>query len=1004
MARQPAASKTPLTIEQLLKIPGRLTRRALQSMRGSETTSKIEEETTSKPSSKAPKKKTKRVKKAKRKPKKKMIAKKSTKVVSKKKRVVKEKEKSRKSLSKPKSKKRTEPKKRSSKLDKSKKIKKKPAKVVKKKKKKKKIKLSLNTQSILSKILGAEKDSPLESLEGTGKSESKKTPSLEKKPYSKEKIEEAEPHEILNKPSVPQLFPGIEKIGKRSMATETLRNFTAEETLTNNHSLWKHLHKGSLMDSRNSVMNGGDINLPGFQFKSAQSHKRLLLGKNGFTLPEQFEPIVQKFRLLDFLLLKFHQLKRQPTLLEINSLLAGLDQGMTFSVEDIKNIVSVFSEFCTIRAIFFGNPISNLGEFPDETPQKKPIVNHNDSYKLNDKPISLFQQVNVQNEDKNRETFKIKNSNKKFIDLDDLVEVQNVPKSTDFPKSTPIKCKSVKKLINHPKTPNKNDSLLRIGDDGFIMDYIIGPMFYSSEEDLVIRDKIFFHRLSEMALAVHDQFLISQGDTNAFNYQFQKSWHFEFDSDLIWRELQIKKTHRFENLEKSREFFRFNVDDVSKRLTQNKQIQKALEFNLAKENHQDWLDSFSDALFDQIFDVPQQTGELERICEEEYDDAPEDFLFDSLHNTPCELDAINQVPDDQDLWIQNPNLPPMQQLPKELTPAGKVPVLSQEIGYAEHITPVKAYDFDSYQNYFGNSDYKNTVSRKSKSSRKEKRIKEKSLFDKNDNELDFLKTDKKSVSVKYSVSKKSEKHSHLISPLINSVNRPKLKNKFSKLKKTNLSSHVKGILNKIIPKKQPEWRLPEFDCPKTPYLKKVDFEKGVNTLEMKTIKRKMSGKDINIFQNNPQSKNFHSVSKVIEQNNKFDLSNEKRRKKDQILNLEPCIEKQQFGADPYYDQPVTVTAFSMSKIALGGPRRKSNQLHPNSMKEEIARYFQKRGFKTVFFSNLVNYLKNIFKNSCHDRLFKLLEEFFSKNFADFKVVDISPEQKLIKPLIPVELV
>jgi hypothetical protein len=1028
MPRKLLPSKVPMTLDELLKIPGRMTRRKLKTLQTSQANSEKAE--SQKQRKRVTKKKKAAVKKSKKKTKK-VPKKVKTRVCRKDSEKSKSKEKKSKTVSRKSQsgsranvrvKKRKEIKKRCSKNEKSKKIKKKIIKPKRKPKKKVKIKFTMNTQSILNKILQTGNDISIVSNEN--RSISKKAPSPEDPMQIRNRRSIHQPNEILEKPSVPKLFPGVDKIGKRSMATETLRNFTAEETLTHNHSLWKNLGPMSLADSiKNSNFMGNDINMGGFQFKSAQSHKRLLLGKNGFTLPELFEEVCEKFRILDFLLWKFHELKREPTLLEINSLIAGYDRNLTFTIEDIKNIICVFSEFCTIRAIFFGNPISNLEGPMESVKKEKKSKDQNNKYMLNDRPITLFAEGDL-NIDKQKPKSTNKNlkrkakvQKKEIIKLEDLMEVQQVADNKD---SLKISGKFTPKSTDLRRKKEKEESLLRIGDDGFIMDYIISPMVYSSKADLEIRDQIFFKRLADFAKNVHDKFLNNQG--NVFVYQNQQSWHFEFDSDLIWKELIIQKHQKFENLEKSRQFFTFNVDDVTKRIGQNEQIKKEFVERLINQNKCPWLDSFSNALFDQIFDIIPEKEELELICEEEYEENREDhddFLLEmeSVKDTPCKLDEINQVNMDKDLWMQNPALPvvnhfePREQL--DLVPRPPDHIHSQQICYPDTTTPMKNNEFDSFQNLFANSDYKNTISRKSKSSRKEKRVKEKSYSGRDDADLDFLKTEKKSVSVKWSVSKKSEKHSFLISPLVNMNNRPKLKKKFpkSKKQKCKLSSNVKGVLSKIISKNKSPWKFNKLknlnlqNTPKT--LQKSEFDRGMDLLQIKTVKRKLSTKDITNFQEN-KSKNTFSVTKKLERPKPFNLSGDKRgvsgadfESTEHGILRGGTLGRQQEEA--YYEKSVTMSCISLSKILVEAPKRKSNQLHLNSMKEEIKLYFQKRGFKTVFLSNLFNYLKGVFKNSCRKRLQKLLEEFFNKNFQDFKTVDISDEQKLIKPVIPQEL-
>ena len=517
------------------------------------------------------------------------------------------------------------------------------------------------------------------------------------------------------------------------------------------------------------------MTVSGFQFKSAQNYKRLLLGKNGFTLPGKFGQLAKKFKILDFLLWKFHQLQRKPTLLEINSLLVNQGEGFTFSIEDIKNIISIFSECCKIRAIFFGNPISNLEDNNEPVTPVKPFISENDKCRLNNRVVSLFR--NNQTKDSNS-TSKFVIPNKGIIGLQDLMEVQEVSESPVeatpllFSQQAPSLRSTNMKIQNKE---NKNDSLLKIGDDGFIMDYIVTPMVYSSYKDLEIREKIFFNRLAEMALCVHNRFLTSLNSEN-FTYKNEKSWHCGFDSDLIWKELNWKKIQNFEKLEESREFFTFNVENLSQRYKENEEIKVQIKDHIANLNYNSkkWIDSFSTALFDQIFGIIEEEVELEKIREVDDDgmsDFNENLFFDSEPESKINLEEDNQIKNENNLWMMNPSVPLLQNIPQsseyKLENKLEIPIHSQVIEFKKIVTPSKPHEYDFNQNYFSNSEYKNTLSRRSKSSRKEKKPRKKSCFTKEEDELDFLKTEKKSVSMKWSVSKRSEKQSFLISPLIN---------------------------------------------------------------------------------------------------------------------------------------------------------------------------------------------------------------------------------------------
>ena len=841
----------------------------------------------------------------------------------------------------------------------------------------------------------------------------------------KESIENNKIIDQLEKPSIPKLFPGIEKIGKRSMATETLRNFTSEETLTNNHSLFKGIQLASQNESfKLSINNGFDLTIPGFQFKSGKNHKPLLLAKNGFTLPEKFGELARKFRILDFLLWKFHQLQRQPTLLEINSLLVGQEKKLTFSIEDIKNIISIFSEFCKVRAIFFGNPISNLECNNEPVTPVKPFVSENDKCRLNNRVVSLFQNNQKNETDSSSSKFIV--SKKEIIKLEDLMEVQEVSESNGesipliFSDKASMKSANFRNKFSKDNITNQNDSLLRIGDDGFIMDYIVTPMVYSSKKDLEIREKIFFNRLAEMAINVHARFLSSLNCSENFTYIQEKSWHCNFDCELIWKELLWKKIQNFENLEKSREFFTFNVENLNQRYQENEEIkcQISTEICILDTNPTHWVDSFSTAIFDQIYAIIENEDKLERIQEEDHDlmsNLQKDISLDSEYDSLSRLNQQDQISNENKLWMLNPSVPLLQNITdqSEFTLKNKieVPIHSQVVEFQKIVTPSKPHEYDFNQNYFSNSDYKNTMSRISRSSNKIKKPRKKSCYTKDEDDFDFLKTEKKSVSMKWSVSKRSEKQSFLISPLINRSNLLNIKKNFPTLKKpkTKLSSNVEGLLSKIISERVEYIKKPQININKTPKnLHKKDFQKGLALLQSQTIKRKMNSKDLNNKFVNLTKKNIQSVTKDIEpiRENIFELSDKKDSKeKDMSCKIMQKVnlhrkESSKIKNDLYFNQSLTITEFSLSKLIQSTPKKKSNQLHPNSLKREIALYFRKRGFKTVFLNYLINYLQKVFKNSNKDRLQKLLEDFFSKNSLDFKMIDISPEQKLIKPLIP----
>lgn len=1010
MSEQSHSSKMPLTLEELLAIPGRMTRSKLKNIRGSLSNSqKTGEDGSGKAKKKPRKAKTKRIGKSVRK-------KRGLKKEVKKKRRAKgapqkeEKEQSQPSATvrtrnKFKAKKRKEPKKRVKKKTKSKRICKKEPKL--KRKKAKKIRLSLNTQSILQKIMGKSEDLRLRESQRRGSEADQHRDS----PHCDPSVPTLPNALDTDKPSIPNLFPGVDKIGKRSMATETLRNWVPEETLTNNHSHWKNIALGSLCEGGHiSVSNGFDLGLTGFQFKSGQNHKRLLMGKNGFTLPQQFAVIYKKFKMLDFLLWAFQKTGRTPTLLEVNSLIAGQAKDLKFVIDDIKNIISVFSEFCKVRAIFYGNPISNLADQAEVLQSEKPFVSFNDECRLNNKNISLFRQEDQNDEDGPHDsvfsgqpapTTAFKKID--IIALDDLMEVQMVPGAVSQKEAGVRQPRQGSPSINSPaetRSRNRNESLLRIGDNGFIMDYLLTPMMYSSHKDLEIRDKLFFNRLAEMAVAVHDQFLDSC-TPKTFDYPNEKSWHCDFNSDWIWNELGSRKEINFKDLEQSREFFTFNVKNVNKRIQENEEIRQKFVERFEQESFGDWMNAFSYAIFDQIFGIIEEEVELEHLREEDEPEEADELCLEAFRETPCKLDQVNQISDQANLWMMNPSLPLIhglsQPAPLELTPA-QVQVHSQQVDYPCDATPSKPNDFDFNQNYFANSDYKNALSRRSRSSRKENQRRKKSLFNRDEGEVDFLKTEKKSISVKWSVSKRSEKQSFLISPLINRENQPSFKRTLPTLKKkaNQFSSSLQGILKKIISKQEPSKidELGQFmNQSKTPRLKNLQVQKAISML-----------------QNQHTGEGVQQARAEQARKGDKDEVGAGARQEPQTIKKGGAEALATGNGDErifsrvknkfYFEKSVTMSEFSISKLVRPLAKRKSNQLHPNSLKHEIAEYFQKKGFKTVFLKYLMNHLQKVFKNSCKIRLQKLIEDFFNKNYSGFKIIGCTPEKKMIKPLIP----
>lgn len=137
-----------------------------------------------------------------------------------------------------------------------------------------------------------------------------------------------------------------------------------------------------------------------------------------------------------------------------------------------------------------------------------------------------------------------------------------------------------------------------------------------------------------------------------------------------------------------------------------------------------------------------------------------------------------------------------------------------------------------------------------------------------------------------------------------------------------------------------------------------------------------------------------SNSKREEYDNPYDLSSKKPSKpfRDRSFERGNTLLCQSSGS---------VSEALSSHFGFHSPRFSDGSFHPHNIRKEVIGYFKTRGYKTVFLHYLVSHLQGIFKRADESRISQQLQEFFGTNLAHFKMLEISPGQCLIKPLLNV---
>lgn len=268
---------------------------------------------------------------------------------------------------------------------------------------------------------------------------------------------------------------------------------------------------------------------------------------------------------------------------------------------------------------------------------------------------------------------------KSLVNLAELLDTQSISETLDRKLSGSIVNIHPSNNSPDPKAAAQEEEdresrrLLNIGEDGFIMDYILTPVIYSDKADLELRYKIFMNRLVELAIDEHETFLKEREEKEGeYDYSSHRSWHCLFESDRIWQRLIKDSEEKYEHLDRDREFFTFQISDLSQKIRENEKVRRDLEELFpGKEAFSEWRVDFSDCLCERnrkldverirvqerCLELEREAG-LSRIEEEAGGWLGDEEKFSNLHNAEENLPkGLETGPgDDERLWIMNPNL------------------------------------------------------------------------------------------------------------------------------------------------------------------------------------------------------------------------------------------------------------------------------------------------------------------------------------------------------------